>query len=86
MKIIPHDDYWYQLPNKNNPDKKEKEYLEGKGEFSIYRDEVFKKHINRYMPLLKFYSKFNGLRFEMVLREEPLWYTTSGIEKLLYGK
>ncbi len=79
-------DKWYHLPKLSDPDKKEKEFLLGFGEFSIYRDESFEKHIKKYLELLKRFAYPNGNKFKKILSEENFWYGKQGMERIIYAR
>lgn len=87
MKFVPtKNDFWFKLKPLSNPDREEKLFLYNLGEWSISSEDNFKKHLNRYDYLNKYYAHLNGTRIKKVVQSEPLWYSRFGLEKLLYPK
>jgi hypothetical protein len=77
MRFVPYGQNkskWYQLKPLSRPDWEELSYLHGSGEFSLYRDESFDKHLKEYDKLNKFYSHLNGKRLKAVIERERPWY------------
>lgn len=78
MVIKPYgNDKWFRLkqPHIGDVDTADK-YFGVKGEFSLYSDLAFEKHINRYKELnaMPMYKRMNGKRVKNLLIQEKTWY------------
>ena len=85
MRFVPYaNNKWYRLKPLSRPDEAEQDYLRQTGEFSIYREESFNKHLNELSKWNKFFSGYNGKKIKMILQHEPLRYGKAKLSKLLY--
>ena len=74
---------WYRLKPLSRPDREELNYLHQQGEWGIYAEESFNKHLNELRKWNKYYSKLNGRRIKEVLRCEPLRYGKAELAELI---
>ena len=46
-----------------------------KGEFSEKAEEAFEKHLSRLIKYDKKFKNENGKRMDLILQQEPLWFS-----------
>jgi hypothetical protein len=83
MRFKPYGDEWFRLRTPQNPDEAERSFLHNEGEFSLYKDEAFERHLERYERLNKFYAHQNGKRLKLVVKGEKPWYGRQGMEEII---
>jgi hypothetical protein len=83
MRFVSYGEKWYQLKTLSRPDQEELNYLHQSGEWSIYAEESFDKHIKELTKWNGYFSKLNGRRIKEIIRCEPLRYGRAELAELM---
>ena len=84
MRFVPYSqDRWFRLKSLSKPDREWLDFCFGVGEWSIWREESFNKHIRKLDKYTKVFSNLNGRKLKQILKYEPLQYGKTELAELI---